>query len=327
MTSVSVLIPTFRRPDSLRRCLDALKAQERAPDEVVLVVRPTDAETHELLSAYDTQSLPIKVADIEQPGQVAALNRALSAASCDIVAILDDDTAPHRPWLARIQKHFDEDPTLGGLGGRDWVYNSGRLDDGFSPIVGKVCWYGRIVGRHHLGKGAARPVDILKGANMTFRREAIKDIRFEERLKGAGVQIYNDCDFCLQLKRKGWKIVYDPDVSVDHFPADRFTNDPRHGFSYEYQRNNIHNETFAVARHIAKPILPAYFTWAVLFGTRAAPGVLQAARFTLQRDPVAVQRFVATIDGRVDGMRSYFKWRSQRPKAATMMPTEAPCTD
>lgn len=43
--NISVLIPTYRRPKDLARCLEALKKQKRVPDEVLVIVRNTDAET------------------------------------------------------------------------------------------------------------------------------------------------------------------------------------------------------------------------------------------------------------------------------------------
>ena len=42
---ITVLIPTYRRPKDLGRCLEALQKQTRPADEVLVVVRNTDAET------------------------------------------------------------------------------------------------------------------------------------------------------------------------------------------------------------------------------------------------------------------------------------------
>jgi hypothetical protein len=45
-----------------------------------------------------------------------------------------------------------------------------------------------LIGNHHLGVGEPREVDVLKGVNMSYRRTAIADIHFDERMRGTGAQ-------------------------------------------------------------------------------------------------------------------------------------------
>ena len=56
---------------------------------------------------------------------------------------------------------------------------------------------------------------------MSFRRGAVEGIRFDERLRGTRAQQRADCAFCLVVKRAGWRLIYDPAVAVDHYPAPR----------------------------------------------------------------------------------------------------------
>nr|MDQ6948843.1 glycosyltransferase family 2 protein [Actinomycetota bacterium] len=115
---ISVVVPTFRRPTSLRRCLVALDTQSRLPDEVVVAVRDSDSETSRLVATWSSR-FRLDTVRVERPGGVAALNAALAVVQGDVVAFIDDDTEPHADWLARVAAHFEQDPTLGGLGGRD----------------------------------------------------------------------------------------------------------------------------------------------------------------------------------------------------------------
>ena len=66
-------------------------------------------------------NLNVELAIVVEPGQVAALNRGIEAATGDVIAITDDDAAPRADWVARIAAAFESDPKLGALGGRDWV--------------------------------------------------------------------------------------------------------------------------------------------------------------------------------------------------------------
>ncbi len=139
------------------------KKPEPPPDEVLVVARDTDSETKALLQSLDLSSLVLSTVTVKLPGQLAAMNAALSVARGDIIAITDDDAAPHPDCLARIEAHFQADSKLGGVGGRDWLYHGERLEGGARKTVGKVQWFGRVVGNHHLGIGGPKEVDVLKG--------------------------------------------------------------------------------------------------------------------------------------------------------------------
>ena len=281
---VTVLVPTWRRPDDLARCLSALLRQQRAPDQIVVVARAEDDATHACLAEHVTpRVLNVEVALVDEPGQVAALNRGLDAATGDVIAITDDDAAPRVDWIARIVAAFDADPKLGALGGRDWVHEGGRVLDGERPLVGKVRLSGRIVGNHHLGVGSAREVDLLKGANMSYRREAVRNVRFDRRLRGAGAQVHNDMAFSMAVKRAGWKLVYDPLVAVDHFPAPRPGEEARNAQTLASKRNAAYNLHLILRGHLPLLHRTTAWWWYALVGTRVYPGLLQAGLGVLRQ--------------------------------------------
>ena len=58
---ITVLVPTYRRPDDLCRCLDALKTQERPADQVIVTVREDDAETAAFFAGYTAAPLPLQL--------------------------------------------------------------------------------------------------------------------------------------------------------------------------------------------------------------------------------------------------------------------------
>lgn len=281
---ITVLVPTFRRPADLARCLVALQQQERAVEEVVVVARPDDTATHECLRDPAVKgALPLSVVPIEQPGQVAALNRGLDAASGDVIAIIDDDAAPHPDWAARIAAAFEGDAGLGALGGRDWIHVDGRVLDGEKALIGTVMWSGKVVGNHHLGVGAAREVDVLKGANMSYRREAIRGIRFDARLRGAGAQVHNDMAFSMSVQRAGWKVVYDPCVAVDHFVGKRFDEDGRDAQTLAAVCNSAFNFHLTLREHLPPLRREAAWWGYALIGTRTYPGVAHVMLALLSR--------------------------------------------
>jgi cellulose synthase/poly-beta-1,6-N-acetylglucosamine synthase-like glycosyltransferase len=126
---ITVLIPTYCRHEDLERCLIALQGQVRLADEVLVMVRDIDKETQDFLESFESAVLKLSIIHVTIPGQVAALNVGLNAAQGDIIAISDDDAAPHLDWLAKIEEHFLLDPSVGAVGGRDWIYFDGVLED------------------------------------------------------------------------------------------------------------------------------------------------------------------------------------------------------
>ncbi len=283
---ISVLVPTWRRPEALSRCLEALAEQIRAPEEIVVVVRADDDRSAAVVAEHADQVGAPRTVTLDRPGVVAALNAGLEACTGDIVCITDDDTVPRREWLERMAGHFDDDPTLGGVGGRDFIHGLEGVDTLPRRVVGVVRPYGRLVGNHHLGVGGARYVDVLKGANMAFRRTALRGVRADARLRGAGAQVHFEVAMCLAVKSAGWRLLYDPSVAVDHFPAARIGDDQRLAPSLPALANAVHNETYVLLRWLPawkKPIAMAY---GVLVGSRRAPGPLLVLERALRGEPL-----------------------------------------
>ena len=186
--TISVIVPTYRRPADLRRCLEALRLQRRRPDQLLVTVRDTDADTRQFFAAGEFADLLPRIIDVSEPGVIAAMNAALAVAAGDVIALTDDDAAPWPDWLEKIESHFAADPKLGGLGGRDWQYYSGKLNlDGRPTICGQLLWFGRITAGHHLAPpGPPYQTFTIKGVNSAYRARALKPIGFDTRLAGAG---------------------------------------------------------------------------------------------------------------------------------------------
>ena len=104
LPSVSVVIPTFRRPDLLRRCLEALLRQEYPADRLEVIVVEDDgpgsaeAAVDELRDAG--AAISIRYAWVAPSGPGAARNAGWRQARGDVIAFTDDDTIPDSDWVA-----------------------------------------------------------------------------------------------------------------------------------------------------------------------------------------------------------------------------------
>lgn len=311
---VSVIVPSYRRPDSLQRCLDALVTQTRAPDEIVVGARADDADTLAQVEAARRVGYPVRVATTAAKGVVAAMQAALDTATGDIVALTDDDTRPFPSWIARMLAVFSDDADVGGVGGRDWQ----PYERGDAVRVGMVQWFGRVIGNHHLGAGPPRDVDLLKGANCAYRAPLLRAVGFDARLRGDGAQLHWEMGVCLPLRRAGWRLVYDPAIAVDHDVAPRHDADTLHRgiFAAAPLRDAVHNETVELLEGRGPVWWLWYLAWTLVVGTGESPGLLQVVRRALRGDAHLAARWRATLAGRLAGART--AWR--QPRSFTVPP-------
>lgn len=291
--AISVVIPTYGRPADLLRCLRALERQEAPAREVIVVCRRHDAPTRSALEALES-SLPLRVEVVDAERQSVAMNVGVAVATSPVVALTDDDAAPRPGWIAGLQ-WLHALPAVGAVGGRDLVHTpEGTLDRQVAE-VGVVKWYGRRVGNHHLGAGAAREVDFLKGVNLSVRRDLWT---LDERLQGIGIQMHWELDLSLAVRRRGLRVVYDPGLVVDHHPAARTGSlDQRAHRASAAVRHEAHNQTLALLKWL--PLSRAFVTlgYDVLVGDSATPGLVRST-VAMARREVGVARFLlATLAG------------------------------
>ncbi len=307
MITFTTVIPTYRRPKDLVNCLEALKEQRRPADEVLVVVRDSDSDTWAFLKTFNFSPLPLRTVTVKVSGVVAALGAAFEQAQGDIIAVTDDDAAPHVDWLERIEHYYLSDDRVGGVGGRDWVYlkDNQLINHGNSEFVGLVEWSGRVIGNHHIGVGKAREVDVLKGVNMSFRKTAIAGLCFDERMRGSGAQVHFELAFSLSLKQAGWKIIYDPMIAVNHYPAQRFDEDQRNQFNNLAFSNAVHNETLALLEYLSPIRRAVFLVWSVSVGTREAMGLVQWLRFLPSEGSLAGRKWLASMRGRWQGWHTW----------------------
>jgi cellulose synthase/poly-beta-1,6-N-acetylglucosamine synthase-like glycosyltransferase len=281
-----------------------LQEQTKPVDQVIVIVRDTDTETWQFLHQFSHHHLPLQTLTVTQPGVVAALNAGLAAVKGDIFSITDDDAAPHSNWLEKINTHFETDSCIGAVGGRDWINHLHTIKENSSVIVGRLQWFGRVIGNHHLGVGKPREVDILKGVNMSFRTQAIGKLQFDQRMRGTGAQVHFEMAFTLSLKRAGWKIIYDPNIGVDHYPAQRFDEDQRGNFNEIALINLVHNETIVLLEHLPPLRQIVFLFWAILIGTRDSLGIVQWLRFFPSQGTIVNKKLQASLWGRWQGWQT-----------------------
>jgi glycosyltransferase involved in cell wall biosynthesis len=292
---MSVVVPSYRRPDYLDRCLDGLARQSRPAEEVVVVLRADDESAQRILSRHATPRL--KVVSVGEGGVLAAMGAGMRAATGDVLAFTDDDAVPRPDWLENIGRLL-EDRAVGAVGGRDVLHPPGDDQSPRALQVGRITRWGRVIGNHHLGNGECRDVRVLKAVNMAFRKEAA---RLPSALRGTGAQAHFEVAMCLWAQRRGWRLVYDPALVVDHYPAPRFDADQRGMPETTAVRAAAYNLVFCLLG--SEPSL--YWRramYGLLVGDRGAPGITRAIIAALGGEWTIVRNLIPSLEGQVQAL-------------------------
>lgn len=104
MTIVSVLIPTFRRPDSFVRAVRSVFAQSGVSSfEVIAVDNSPEGSALATFRKIEAEApVPFRWVHEPKPGVSQARNAALRLAEGELVAWLDDDEEASPEWLASL---------------------------------------------------------------------------------------------------------------------------------------------------------------------------------------------------------------------------------
>ncbi len=309
--SVAVIVPSWKRPKDLERCLFALYDQSFLPSKIIVACKEIDDQTFAVIDRVRLNApatTTVVCVTVSPDGNVVTQQAAALAATAeDIVAITDDDAEPHQDWLERIVQCF-QDPTVGGVGGRDWQPIE-RWDE---PIVGRLRWYGKAIGNHHLGFGPRRDVEILKGVNCAFRGELFRAIGFDQRMRGRGTVINWELALSFSVLRHGFRLVYDPAICVDHHISVRQDGDinQRGGFEPTSLFDNIHNEYLSIFEHLSPIQKIVYIVWSEVIGTRGNPGVAQVVRLIVigpDHPVIVLKKYWVSLRARFGALFTSFK--------------------
>jgi len=213
MTTHSICIVTYERPDFLRRCLASLKADVEPETEIVVV----DASAIRTPSLVDEEfpSTTYVHAPHLAGWMTRSRNEGLRHVSGDIVSFIDDDVVVSSTWQPALLAAF-ADPTVTAVAGRTRNLQPG--EDIYDQPIGRLLPDGSLTEGFASLPSGVTDVDHGIGANMSFRRSMLALLGgFRDDYPGTAMR--EDTDMFLRVKRAGGRAVFVPDAVVDHLPG------------------------------------------------------------------------------------------------------------
>lgn len=215
---ISVVIPTYRRPELLSKCLGSLRAQDLPGDAYeVVVIDDGSADGTQTVLEESTRSWP-SLRWFTQPtnrGPAAARNRGVAEASAPLILFVDDDIVA-TPDLVRRHIDFHEsidDESVGMVGHVSWHSEL--------PVSDFMRWLdasGLQFAFDTMAAGpVARPWEAFYTCNLSLRRRLLEDAGgFDDRFP---YPAFEDIDLGLRLARLGFRLEYVPDALAWHSRA------------------------------------------------------------------------------------------------------------
>ncbi len=211
--TISVIISTCNRAQTLAEALEALCDQTGVSFEVVVVNGPSEDHTETVLRQWADR---IKIRQCPLFNLAVSRNIGLEAATGELVVFIDDDGRPvDEHWLQRYAQvfHNDQNQHIAACGGpvqhKDSLnveFDGGVMSD-YGFMTFHPGWPRPPQGRHWSA--------MVCGCNMAFRRRALLAIHgFDERF----IYYAEEADACRRLQAKGFGVAHVSDNAVRHYP-------------------------------------------------------------------------------------------------------------
>jgi glycosyltransferase involved in cell wall biosynthesis len=222
---LSVVICSLNGAAGVDRCLSALAAQKDVDLQLIVVDDGSTDDTSEVARQHGVLVLRHET----NKGLSAARNTGIRAATAPVVAFLDDDCEPEPQWARELIDAY-EDGVI-GVGGpvvpvapEGFMFGFLRRNNPLVPLELNLAHSEGLLYRFYLyvlrqwtagEPHDKRPVYMLVGANMSFRRALIAETCFDERFRFGA----DDLDLAIQLQNRfpQARLVVTPDAVVRHY--------------------------------------------------------------------------------------------------------------
>lgn len=217
---VSVIVPTARRPERVRSCLESLQLLRYPSFEMIVVDNaPDDPRTRAVVEQCAVRDKRVRYVAESLPGSSTARNRGVREAKGELLAFTDDDAVVDPQWLRWIVGPFLKDERVGVVTGlvlparfdtaeQRWFEEFSGFGKGFEQRLFDTDEH-RADGRFFYPYWGAV---FGSGNNMAFRRELLRAIGGFDPALGPGSRALagEDVEAFSRAIVAGARLAYEP---------------------------------------------------------------------------------------------------------------------
>ena len=208
----SVVIPTYQRPDTLGRVLEALGRQSNAPEFEVVVVDDGSRDGTPGVLRSASPPYPFRFFRQENSGPAGARNRGVEEARGRHILFLGDDTVPE-PRLLSVHAGAHAEPRpypVAVLGYTTWP-----ADRKVTPFLDHINEYGLQFGYRLIEDRESVPFNFFYTSNISLPRALLLSAcLFDTTFPHAA---WEDIEIAYRMMKGGMRIVYRPEAVARHY--------------------------------------------------------------------------------------------------------------
>ncbi len=232
---VSIVIPVYNEFDYTYNCIKSII--KNSGDVTYEVIVANDCST-DLTTEIESIIKHVRVITTKKNARfLLNCNNAAKHAKGQYILFLNNDTQVQENWLAPLVELIERDEKNGMVGSK-LVYPDGRLQE-----AGGIVWkdasawnYGHLKDPDDPEYNYVKEADYISGAAIMIRKTLWTQIGgFDERFVPA---YYEDTDLAFEVRKAGYKVLYQPLSKVVHFEGVSNGTDTSTGLKH-YQEVNF----------------------------------------------------------------------------------------
>ena len=201
MYDLSIIIVNTNNKKLLEECLYSIYASTKKISFEIIVIDNNSADGSQAMVKQHFPQVTL-VENKENLGFIKASNQGLRIFSGRYALLLNDDTLVKDGAFDRMVEFMDKNFKAGACGPK--LLNLDGTPQRQGGLLGPRFWKAK----------KPRPVKFVIGACLLVRREVIDQVGILDE----NLFFYNDdLDWCLRIRKAGWKIYYLPQAEVVHY--------------------------------------------------------------------------------------------------------------
>lgn len=212
---VSIIVPAYNQANYTFACIQSIIAHTSAiPYEIIVMDDKSPQEDAKNID-YFIKNI-VFISNEENLGFLRNCNKGASFAKGKYVLFLNNDTNVQPGWLDALVELIESDDKIGMVGSR-LIYPDGRQQE-----AGGIIWndasgwnFGRLDDPNKPEYNYVKEVDYISGAAIMLSKYLWDEIGgFDERFIPA---YYEDSDLAFEVRKHGYKVMYQPKSIVVHY--------------------------------------------------------------------------------------------------------------
>ncbi len=201
---VSVVVPTYNRKESLRKCVDALLNQNFKDYELIIVDDGSTDETDVMIKSLQEKNKNLVYLRQENKGPSVARNFGAEKSKGKIIAFTDDDCIVEKNWLKELLKGFGNKNV--GIVGGNYIFHE---EKGFINLWQKSNM------KKSIERGRFKKPQFFESNNMAILKELFVSVAGFNPIFGPK-DGSEDLNLNYQVIKKGFGLTFREDARVLH---------------------------------------------------------------------------------------------------------------